>query len=330
MRASQKKDFIAGDRLGPFRIEKRVSDDGGMAVVYRAVVDDRDHPAIQGKRVALKVARGEEHAQIYEALLTRETRSLQLMRHPGIVRIFPFSHRGRIYPDNWFGRTDAPHFFYFAMEFLEGQSLAQLIRSGELRAYSMSWRVELLYQIACAIDYLHIRGVVHRDLKPENIMFRYKPQPDQIPQPVLIDFGLSEKRQLRGVNVLTIAYAPPEAIYDMRASSPTDLMLNNSINKGESEATFLRKGMAFDMWSFGAVAFEVLNGTYPFGGLTGAITVVQDNILRGQIAPMSVKISPGMISILQELLDRNWMTRLTIDKFLQRLETTSGLVSPRL
>jgi serine/threonine protein kinase len=253
---------------------------------------------------------------------------LQQLRHPGIVRICPFSHGGRIYKTAWYGRgKEPPHDFYFAMEFLEGDSLAQLIRSRALRSFPLAWRVELLYQIALAIDYLHMRGVAHRDLKPENIMFRAKPQPEQVPQPVLIDFGLSEKRQLTrerdgGVNAATVAYASPEWITALRARHHQATV---EIKQNPKEGL-----LAYDMWSFGMIAYEVLNERYTFGSPDTERTILENRIVNDQPDPMSNSVPTELASIVMKMLEQRDMNkRLTIEQFVQLLETSSGVVSPR-
>ncbi len=139
---------MIGEKLGSFRIEA-VLGHGAMGVVYRAVHDTTRKPA------AVKVISGEmaRSGKAYERF-RREAEILQQFRHPNIVRFFAL------------GRSQGTS--YFAMEFVAGETLDQVIA----RRGPLPWRevVDLGIQICEALHYAHEHGVVHRDLKPSNLM----------------------------------------------------------------------------------------------------------------------------------------------------------------
>ena len=114
----------------------------------------------------------------------------------------------------------------------------------------------MIYQIALALDYIHLSGYAHRDLKPDNIVFRVQPHPLQIPQPVLIDFGLSEKRQLEPVvRAAALTHSAPERVEEFLSTNYQPGRSMDSIDQA-----------AGDMWSLGILAYELLNGgAHPYG-----------------------------------------------------------------
>ncbi len=147
------------------------------------------------------------------------------LRHPNITQIHDV------------GQQHGQH--YFTMEYIEGESLAQRIARQRL---SFDAIVRLLSIVARAVDHLHAQGVVHRDLKPSNILL------DRDEQPYVTDFGLAKvfvpgsQATNTGVIAGTPSYMAPE-----QAS-------------GHSSEV----GPAADIYSLGAILFELLTGEPPF------------------------------------------------------------------
>ncbi|MBI4569903.1 MAG: protein kinase [Planctomycetes bacterium] len=207
--------------IGPYRVIREVGR-GGMGVVYEAV--DRE----LGRRVALKViARGdgaetEEQAERFQ----REARAASKLDHPGIVKVY--------------GAGEDAGVRYFAMEFVSGPSLADLLRDeGPLPPERAA---HVVARVARALDYAHQRGVIHRDVKPANIMLR-----EADGAPLITDFGLA--REAREVTITktgqilgTPAYMAPEQV------------------SGERRDV----GPASDQYSLGATLYELLSGRLPF------------------------------------------------------------------
>lgn len=292
----------------PFRLEREISNQGGMASVYEATVIDNEIPERDGKRVALKIARvGEENDDLFETFLRRETDLLTKLRHPGVVRVLPIRQGGR-----WRSVARATNLpgepFYFAMELLS-RSLKDIVGD---RRFSLPWRVEALYQMAVTLDFVHLCGLVHRDLKPENIMFRGEVSPKAIPQTVLIDFGLGERKQRPGdVQAATLSHASPERIL-----------------ASQQHTTVIKHPDKVDVWAFGVIAYELLTGLYPFGE-TDNRTELADRILYKP--PFEMRdVPPNLRRLIEATLTKNPEKRPTMQEVVEHLETNIEYIAPRI
>jgi serine/threonine-protein kinase len=211
-----------------YRIERELGR-GGMAVVYLA----RD---LQTPRdVALKVLRPELALAVRRSRFHEEINTLAGLVHPHIVSVH--SH------------GDAGGYLYFAMEYVEGETLAHRIeRAGPLRVEDV---VRLGCEVADALDYAHRRNIVHRDVKPGNILL-------SADHAWVADFGIAkalageEGVTDSGFMVGTAAYMSPE---QARSGETVD---------GRS-----------DVYSLGCVLFEALTGRPPFVGDTPMSVLAQ-------------------------------------------------------
>lgn len=194
---------------------------GGMGVVYRA-----RHRKL-GREVAMKVIlSGQFASPIDVRRFEMEASSVASLDHPGIIPIYET------------GQHEGHHFF--TMKLVEGGSLAKHITEirRDLRRF-----VEIVAQIAEAIDYAHRRGILHRDIKPANILL------DVNGHPVVTDLGLAKRTEtdsdLTGTGgiVGTPSYMPPE-----QASASTETTT------------------AADIYSIGAILYEGLTGQPPHKG----------------------------------------------------------------
>src|SRR5271155_3939002 len=170
---------------------------GAMGVVYHA----RD-TAI-GRPVAIKVIRLDPGATLEEGALLRqrlirEASAAGKMYHPGIVTVHQLGE-------------DGPNVF-IVMEYVEGSSLEQMLASNPHR--DRAWTLDILSQIAVALDYAHKDGVVHRDVKPANILVRADGRVK------IADFGIAKVTAAAttgmtgsGVSVGSPAYMSPEQIH---------------------------------------------------------------------------------------------------------------------
>jgi serine/threonine-protein kinase len=292
----------------PFRLEREISDQGGMASVYEATVIDNEIRERDGKRVALKIARvGEENDALFETFLRRETDLLTKLRHPGVVRVFPIRQGGK-----WRNIARATNLpgepFYFAMELLS-RNLKEIVSE---RRFGLPWRVEVLYQVAMTLDFVHLCGLVHRDLKPENIMFRGEISPKTIPQAVLIDFGLGEKGRRPGdIQAATLSHASPERILAF-----------------QQRTTKIEHPDKVDVWAFGVIAYELVTGLYPFGE-TDSRTELTDRILYKQ--PFEMRdVPPNLRRLIEDMLMKNPQSRPTMQEVVERLETDIEYTAPRI
>ena len=172
---------------------------GGMGALYLAW-----DPKLE-RDVALKVLR--EGVDSEEMLLrfTREARSAARLRHPHIVTIFDVGEQ-----------DDKP---YIAMEYVTGQTLAEIIKASE--PLSIARKIELLEELCAGLGYAHRQGIVHRDIKPANLML------DSEGLLKILDFGIarvSESMMTQtGVLIGTLNYMSPEQVAGSTVDARSDI-----------------------------------------------------------------------------------------------------------
>jgi serine/threonine protein kinase len=218
--------------------------EGGVGVVFEA------EDTWIGRRVALKVLHSHlaDHADIL-ARFKREARAMASTHHPNIVGVFEVGM--------W--RDGSP---YIVQELLDGDTLRALV--DRKRRLLPAEAIEILVPIMGALAAAHRAGIVHRDVKPENIFLARTPEGETVPK--LIDFGVakipsSERTTLTGALIGTPAYMAPEQA------------------GGEVQAD-----ARCDVWGVGAVMYELLSGSPPFEGPSGA--VVLGKVLTEQVTPI--------------------------------------------
>jgi serine/threonine-protein kinase len=243
-----------GEYFGEYRLVEPLGR-GGMASVYKA---ERRGELYALKR-PLPTFLGEP--EFLERFL-REAELGRTLHHPNIVRIL---ERGEV--------EGVP---YFAMELVPGETLqARLQHAGPLDARGAA---ALVAQVAEALDYAHLKGVVHRDLKPSNIMVL----PDGMAR--VMDYGIARAQRLEGLTVTgaflgSPEYVAPEAI----EGRPTD---------GRS-----------DLYSLGVVFYEVLTGRRPFSADT-PFAILRKHLTETPPAPSAVRaeVPPDLDRIVLRLL----------------------------
>ena len=202
--------------VGDYRIEGLLGR-GGMGSVFRACDVE------SGRVVALKLMASAAGADPVRELRFRgEGRTQALLEHPHVVTVYDAG--------------ESEHGWYLAMRLVDGPSLADLIRGHELDARRA---IDLLDQVADALDAAHAVGLVHRDVKPHNVLV------GEGDHAFLADFGLTRGGEepsltMTGQLVGTVAYLAPEVV-----------------RGGEATA-------AADRYAFAAMAFECLTGTVVF------------------------------------------------------------------
>jgi serine/threonine protein kinase/tetratricopeptide (TPR) repeat protein len=218
--------LVSGSRLGPYEVGASLGA-GGMGEVYRATDTQL------ARQVAIKVLPAEVAADPDRLVrFEREAKALAALNHPHIAQIYGIEAGP---PEG--GR----HVRALVMELVEGPTLAERIASGPMR---LADAVPIAAQIADALEAAHARGIVHRDLKPANVKVR----PDGVVK--LLDFGLAKvdggpidaTQTSVGVVVGTGPYMSPE--------------------QARGEAIDSRS----DVFSFGAVLYELLSGRRAFPG----------------------------------------------------------------
>ncbi len=199
--------------------------EGGMGAVYRA------RRTLLGDEVAIKIVRADQTGDAPRERFLRESRACARLRHPHIVSILDFN-------------ADQAEHPFLVMELLNGPSLKdEIAANGRLPVEDVQ---DIVQQVCEALQFAHDSGIVHRDLKPANVV-AHAFAPDQRVYKV-VDFGLANMREsdetrLTGPHefIGTVAYASPEqltgAVVDHRS----------------------------DIYSLGAVVFEMVTGRPPFG-----------------------------------------------------------------
>jgi eukaryotic-like serine/threonine-protein kinase len=213
---------------------------GGMGIVYKARQKDLD------RVVALKMILGNQFASEDQVRRFQvEAQAVARLSHPHIVHIY---ETGEVHGQQ-----------YFAMQYVEGSSLAERLKCGPLPVEEAA---RCLIRVAHAVAYLHTRGVVHRDLKPANILL------DADGYPYVTDFGLVKLLEAdshmthSGVIIGTPSYMAPEQAAGHHAVV----------------------GPRSDVYSLGAILYEMLTGRPPFQEETPLDTLVQ--VLEGEPASL--------------------------------------------
>ncbi len=258
--------LTTGTRLGPYEILGSIGA-GGMGEVYRA------HDARLDRDVAVKVL-PESFATDQERLrrFTREAQAASALNHPNIIAVFDVgTHAG------------AP---YLVSELLEGESLRARLKRGRLPT---SKAVDVARQVAAGLAAAHEKGITHRDIKPENLFVATDGRVK------ILDFGLVKPMStgdadatrelsltLTGVVMGTVGYMSPEQV----RGQPTDPRT--------------------DIFSFGAVLYEMLSGRRAFSG--GSAVEALHAILEADppaLPAATLQSSPALGRIVARCLEKD-------------------------
>ena len=222
--------LLTGSQLGPYQIVAPLGV-GGMGEVYQA------HDSRLRREVAIKVVPdATAHDADRMARFAREAQFLAALNHPNIGSIYGFEESSTM--------------LALVMELVEGPTLADRIAQGPV---PIEDALPIMKQITEALEYAHERGIVHRDLKPANI----KIKPDGTVK--VLDFGLAKALSDES-NPTDISNSPTLTA----AATKAGLILGTAAYMSPEQARGKAVDRRADIWSFGAVAFEMLTGKMAF------------------------------------------------------------------
>lgn len=226
--------------LGRYHIIREIARSND--IVYEAMDPTR------GKRIALKELQipsnlvGQARQERIQRF-TREARAAARLQHPSIVRIFDHGHlQGR---------------YYIAMEFLEGQSLRDLLRQRGALPLQEALRIAGL--VADGLEFAHRHGVVHRDVKPDNVHL----EPDG--RVVITDFGIAR-----------LTFEPTLTADGQIFGTPSYMSPEQVTGKGIDKRS--------DVFSLGIMLYEMIAGRKPFTG--DSVITITYNIMNMELPPL--------------------------------------------